>query len=436
MTIPFTSPKPPALALALDRWQVIPHRLAPYRSAWMGDRRAAFLSAKSRDALDNRLSKLGSNFPRLAVTALAERLTLSGLEVGGRPLYESFEACNGPELAELVHTDRLLYGAAYVTVWATEDGTPTLTGDSPYSMTHGEDPATGETLWAARRYGAGPDHKVVIYTAKSISTFTTTADSASALSTYRAERSIPNPLGVVPVVPFVRRASLSDSEAGVSVVEDILDLSDALAKVLGDALVSSEYYARPRRWATGLEIEEDEDGNAIDPFGENRLLQSEDPETKFGQLDAARLDGYSDLVATITQQIGALTGLPPHYMGLHGDQPASADGIRAAEAQLTSRARVEQRRVSSEWRRVGWLLDAVDRGARPERADLRNAAVTWESPETSTPAMAADAAVKLRQIGVPLEAILTNTLGWTPDAAREVAQQANVADILRGTDYA
>src|SRR5699024_12591944 len=116
----------------------------------------------------------------------------------------------------------------------------------------------------------------------------------------------------------------------------------------------SEFYARPRRWATGMEIEEDEDGNPVDPFGEGRFLQSESPETKFGQLDSSRLDGYTELLASLTQQIGALTGLPPHYLGLHDDQPASADGIRAADAQLTARARAARRRVASEWHTAAW----------------------------------------------------------------------------------
>src|SRR5690625_6881461 len=95
-----------------------------------------------------------------------------------------------------------------------------------------------------------------------------------------------------------------------------------------DAMVTSESYARPRRWATGLEIQEDDDGNPVDPFGRDRSLQSEDPETRFGQFDPARLDSYGDMSATITQMIGAITGLPAHYLGLHGDQPAAAEGVR------------------------------------------------------------------------------------------------------------
>lgn len=434
MTTPLVtgSTLPPELAAALDQWTARTARLAELRRSWDGTRPVSYLSPESRQALGDRLGRIGVNYPRLAVESLAERQTLAGLSVADRSLWGPFLAANGPELAELVHTDRLLYGTAYVTVWATEDGTPTLTGDGPGTMTHGTDPATGETLWAARRYVVAPDdHRVTIYTPETITSYRARYTEATAYG-YRAERTVDNVLGEVPVVPFVRRSSLSDPATGSSVVDDLLDLTDAVAKVLGDTLVSSEFYARPRRWATGLEIVEDDDGNIVDPFGEGRFLQSEATDTKFGQLEASRLDGYTDILATLTQQIGALSGLPPHYLGLHGDQPASADGIRAAEAQLTARARAEQRRTTNEWARVAWLLDAVQRGRSPVLADLRDTAVAWESPETSTPAMDADAAAKLRGIGVPLEAVLVDQLGINPERARELAEAARVEAVLGG----
>lgn len=420
----------PELARSLDQWTAQSSRLSELRRSWTGTRPVSFLAPAAREALGDRLSRIGVNFPRLAVESLAERMTLAGLDVSGRSQWATFLAANGPELSELVHTDRLLYGSAYVTVWATEDGTPTLTGDGPGTMTHGADPATGETMWAARRYTVGPDdHRIVLYTPETIRTYRADYSGATAYA-YRLRDTMDNPLGEVPVVPFVRRSSLSDPSCGSSVVEDLLDLTDAVAKILADALVTSEYYARPRRWATGLEIEEDENGNIVDPFGAGRFLQSESPDTKFGQLDGSRLDGYTDMLATLTQQVGALSGLPPHYLGLHGDQPASADGIRAAEAQLTARARAEQRRTAAEWSRVAWLLDAVSRGTAPDLPDLRDTSVSWHSPETSTPAMDADAAAKLRGIGVPLEAVLTDQLGMEPTRAAELAELARVEAVL------
>lgn len=430
---PFTvggTGNPPELRAALDQWTRQTARLADLRRTWDGTRPVSYLSPDSRKALGDRLARLGVNFPRLAVESLAERQTLAGLAVGDRSTWAAFTAANGPELAELVHTDRLLYGTSYVTVWATEQGAPTLTGDGPGSMTHGSDPATGEVTWAARRYTVAPDdHRVVVYTPEKITTYRARYSGATAPG-YSTSGVIDNPLGEVPVTPFVRRSSLSDPLTGSSVVDDLVELTDAVSKVLGDALVSSEYYARPRRWATGLEIVEDENGNVVDPFGEGRFLQSEATDTKFGQLEASRLDGYTDLLATLTQQIGALSGLPPHYLGLHGDQPASADGIRAAEAQLTARARAEQRRTTNEWARVAWLLDAVNAGQAPLAGDLRDTAVTWEVPETSTPSMDADAAAKLRGIGVPLEAVLVDQLGINPVRAQELAELARVESVL------
>ena len=403
------------------------------RKAWNGSSPAAYLSKESRDALDGRLARLGVNYPRLAVAALVERLALAGLGTTGSSTWGRFLRANGLELSGLVHTDRLLFGSAYVTVWATESGRATLTADSPLTMTHRSDPATGETMWAARRWDSGtelrPETTLELYLPDRIERYTTNLSHAVSPAGWTRRRVLDNPLEVVPVVPFVRRLSLADPATGSSAVAEILDLTDAVAKLLGDAMVTSEFHARPRRWATGLEIVENDDGTIRDPFGDGRFLQSEAPDTKFGQLDGSRLDGYADLMAALTQQIGALTGLPPHYLGLHGDQPASADGIRAAEAQLVARARAEQRAMSNEWATVAGLLDAVATGSPfvPELVDP--SLVSWGSPETSTPAMAADAAAKLAGIGVPLEVVLTDELGYDPDEARQIADTAHSREV-------
>ena len=418
---------------ALAQLETAPALVDRPRKAWAGTSPAAFLSKESRDALDSRLSRLGVNYPRLAVAALVERLALAGLGVTGGPTWGRFLRANGLELSGLVHTDRLLFGSAYVTVWGTESGRPTLTADSPLTMTHRADPATGETMWAARRWDSGtelrPETTLELYLPDRIERYTTNLSGQTTPAGWTRKRVLDNPLEVVPVVPFVRRLSLADPTTGASAVADILDLTDAVAKLLGDAMVTSEFHARPRRWATGLEIEEDEAGNIVDPFGDGRFLQSEAPDTKFGQLDGARLDGYADLMASITQQVGALTGLPPHYLGLHGDQPASADGIRAAEAQLVARARAEQRAMANEWATVAGMLDAVAdrRPFDPELVDT--SLVEWRNPETSTPAMDADAAAKLRGIGLPLEVVLADRLGYDPDEARRIADAAHSREV-------
>lgn len=401
------------------------------RQHWRGEQGPAYLSKASAKLLDQRLSRLAVNFPRLAVTSIAERLDVTGITRAGSAdehdaaAWDSWRRLNLPSLSALVHTDRLTYGAAYVTVWGASDGQPAVTADSLRTMTARVDPVNGDVLEACRSWADRDGSHAIHYTPDAITRYDTDrantdvgGDVASALyGGWTRGVSVPNPFGVTPVVPFVRRVSLEDYERGTSAMADILDLSDALAKVLQDAMVTSEVFARPRRWATGLEIEYDDEGSPIDPFRDDRKLVSEAPETKFGQFDASRVDGYTDLVATLTQLIGAATGLPPHYLGLHGDQPASADGIRSAEAQLVQRVYAEQRQLDVPWSRVLGLIQAITNGA-----DVPTTALlpVWESPEVRTGAQAADAAAKLREIGVPLAAVLRDPMGYAPDRIDEV----------------
>lgn len=407
-------------------------RLSPLRQHWAGEQPAAFLSQQAADSLDKRLQRLSVNFPRLAVQSLAERIRLAGIVAtrADRPLGDTpasvWKLLTDAGIADksgIVTTDMLLYGMSYATIWATETGRVTLTADAPTMMVHARDPATDEVEYAVRAWtewyggpsGVAEGARAVLYEPDAITFYSQPGSGAPIPGTgWKVTKTLDNPLGVVPVVPFVRRVSGSDPSTGQSIVSQILDLTDAVAKLLSDAMVTSEYEARPRRWATGLEIVEDDDGKPVDPFGVGRFLQSEAPETKFGQLDAAKLDGYVQMIGTITQLIGALTALPPNYLGVVPNQPPSADAVKATEIQLTTAAYTEQSRMEPGWRDVAWLADAVGAGRPADPAARGHYDVVWKSPEIRTQAQAADAAAKLQGIGVPLESLLADPLGYTP----------------------
>lgn len=405
----------------LERIESRSHNLETLRKHWHGEPDTAYMSKKSREALEHTLSRLSINFPRLLVSSYVDRMNLTGFKLGnGEPAPKAWERHRRTGLlsrADLVHTDRLMYGAAYVTVWPEPTG-PAVVLDSPFTMTVDTDPLTGIVSRAVRTWThRGARHALVIEPDRIVRWRSDAPELGSAGQWHTVTGPDLSPWGVdgiVPVVPFIRRMS-SDDHDGTSVAADILDLTNAENKLMGDAMVTSESYARPRRWATGLEIQEDDEGNIIDPFGRDRSLQSEDPETEFGQFDPARLDSYSDMSATITQLVGAMTGLPPHYLGLHGDQPAAAEGVRAAEAQLTLRVASELLQMNGPWGRVATLVDL---------ADNRNITVPseyipeWQRPEISTPGQDSDSATKLHSIGVPLESVLADPMGWTPEQIR------------------
>lgn len=419
--------------------EVMEERESEYRTLekhWNNDSAAAWLSSESKDALDGKLAKVSVNFVRLAVTSLVERLTLRGWTEPGQTdidpkLLGLAQRVDLPGKAETIHVDRALYGASYCTVWTTANGSrPALINDTGATASVDIDPATGEARSGARIWREGDTAHAVEFTPERYSKYTAEVVAGASITgatEWTQQDTKDNPLGVVPIVPFKRKQSSLDAH-GVSAVADILELSDALAKVLGDAMVTSEYYAKPRRYATGLEIMEDEEGRAIDPFGRSRLLQSEDPETRFGQLPASTPQGQVELIATITQQIGALTGLPAHYLGLHGDQPPSAEGVRAAETQLVMSARTEMKYLTGPWSKVAALLLAVENNGHP---DDYPRVTQFENPEIKTPAQAADAALKLKDIGLPLETLLSDPLGYDPALIKDIVEAANKAALMQ-----
>ncbi|QKT08040.1 phage portal protein [Gordonia sp. X0973] len=415
-------------------------KLAALDRYWTGTQPAAFLSTKSREALDGRLTTLSVNFPRMTVRSRSERLEVNGFRTSpdGDPdpdLWRIWTRNGLESAADAAHVDALLYGRSFAVVWADSAGNPTISIESAHQLAVEFDPLTREVLRAFKRW-VDPNAKrgyAVLYEREAITKLTAdarTGDPAALSATaWSATEIIPNPLGIVPVVPIVNRGRLLELD-GTSEADDVLGLTDALAKLLADAMTTSEFYARPRRWVTGLEIVEeprlDDAGNPVldehgepivdvlEPFSNemNRMMHAEDPDTRFGQFDAARLDGYGDMIATITNQVGALSGLPPHYLGLAGDQPASAEALRASEASLVSRCYDLQQQFGRAWSQVMALAIAVRDGVDPRTLDI---STMWASPETRTPAEAADAAAKLTAIGVPLTVAADVVLGWTPE---------------------
>ncbi|WP_241472643.1 phage portal protein [Mycolicibacterium neoaurum] len=417
------------LLQALDGPQ---HRFAGYGRYYRGEQGLSFVSPESRAAIGNRLSRLIVNVPRIAVNAIAERCRVLGFEPDPS-IWGDFIANDLDQQAGIVHRSALLYGQSFVIVWGKENR-PLASVESPQNVQVICDPATREITSAVKRYHTKAESHAHVYLPTEIQHWRAkTAGAAS--SAYELIDTLPNPLGVVPVVRFLNADLLGD---GISEIADIACLTDALSKVSSDMLIASEFLAKPRRWATGVELTEvpllDDEGNpvyeagqpvtdVVSPFPENdRFLISEAAETKFGQLGGSGLDGYKNAADLILSEIAAVSSLPPHYLGILHDNPSSADALRASEAGLTSRAAAKQGAFGRSWETVGRLMAAVRTGADPADIECR---VQWCDPGTRSEAQAADAVVKLHQAGILSRPGALRRLGFTDEEIRaELAAQA------------
>lgn len=369
-------------------------RYATLDAYYRGRQPLAFLAPDARDALGNRLDRMASNLCRLAVGALTERLRVTGFT--GADLWAAWLRNDLDQMAPVAHREALTLGSAFAIVWADRAGRSKVSIESARQVVALRDPGTRQLVAALKRW-SDPEvgnTRAVLYEPNVITVMA--AEGTDAASGFKTTETIANPLGQVPVVELANTDRLL--EPGHSELDDLLPLVDALNKLLSDLMVGSEYFARPRRWATGIELVEDDEGNAENPYPEgNRMMLAEAPDARFGQLEGSTLGAYGNAVDVVLGQVMAVSSLPPHMLGVTSDNPASADALRASEASLTARAEAKQAAFGRAWENVARLMEAVDSGRDPEAIEV---AVQWADPSTRSIAQEADAVVKLVQAGI------------------------------------
>ncbi len=404
-------------------------------SYYGGTQPLTFLSPEAKVALGSRFGRMASNLPRLAVTALSERLRIMGFAgtEHDAQLWRDWIGQDLDQLSGVAHREALTLGSSFVICWADDTGAPKVSVESARQVAILRDPGSRRVLAAIKRWETERTTEVVLYQPDTITRYR--SDGLGATTTgFRVVETIPNPLGWVPVVQLRNGDRLLDD--GVSEIEDLKPLVDGLNKSLADLMVTSEYVGRPRRWATGIELTEeavlDDLGQPVLVAGEpvtvevnpipegHRAMVSEDPDTKFGQLDPADLSGYEASVRVLLGQVSAISGLPPHYLGVHGDQPASADALRASEASLTARAEARQATFGRSWEQVARLMTAVRHNVDPEAVQVR---VTWADAATRSVAQEADAVVKLFAAGLLPQKYALSRLGYTDDEISTITQE-------------
>jgi len=385
----------------------------------------SYLSPESVAALGDRLRRISVNVPKVLVDSIAERLRVTG--VAGADVWDDWKRLNLGQLSDMTHREALILGSSYVSVWGS-DGRPTVSVESARQMSMLVDPGSREPIAAAKRWNTATTTEAVIYRPDRIERLRANSSGATTAG-FELVKTIDNPLGTIPVVQFSNMARIVDNSLlwndarifrilGRSEMTDVIDLTDAVTKLLTDMMVASEVTARPRRWSTGVELAEDADGNVISPFTETmKMLIAESDAAKFGQLPGADLAGYENAIGVLMRMISAVSGLPEHLLGIGGDNPTSADSIRASEAALTAKAEARQQIFGRSHEQVARLIVAVRDGVSPESVQPR---VQWASAATRSDAEAADSTVKLFQAGLLSREYALAKLGYSEDEIAKI----------------
>jgi hypothetical protein len=455
-----TSGVHPALPKLLTKISAQSQLLRELDRYYVGGQGLSFLSPEIQRAVRGRLRSLVVNWPRLVVNSLEERLDVDGFRLAqdqapDGELWRIWQANDLDEASQQVHTDALVHGRAFAIVWADPEdaSTPRITVESAEQMTVEFEPGTTTVKHAVKCWAEDDMAYATLYLPNTIERYEAptnglATDIVSPQAWELREEPIPHDLGVVPVVPFINRPRMTHLY-GESELTDVIPLADAVNKLATDMMVSAEYHAAPRRWATGIDLGDGEGSESRSAelirqkwteAATGRFLTSDSKDANFGQFPEATLDNFVKGIEMLAAQIAAIAGLPPHYVGLMSQaNPASADAIRSAEASLVKRALRKQRVFGGSWERVMRLALLVRDGNVP--ASAKSMETVWRDPNTSTWAQQVDAAVKLDGIGLPFRQNM-ESLNYSPvqiqrmlktrstDALSNVEAQLEAADEI------
>ncbi|MEF2979094.1 phage portal protein [Subtercola sp. YIM 133946] len=437
------------------------HRLLDKSDAYFEGRQPLrFLAPTLEKELGYRLSPIVINLAMFATDVYDNRLDIESFRIGGKGIADEelgriFAENDGDLLSQQAHRESLALGRSYAIVGPGEDvgDAAIITAESAFDAIHEDDPVTKAVRHGIKQWTDEDSTRwVTYYHREGRNTWY-----AAKGSTWREDESlaVTNDYNLCSLVPLPHQGRMLgrtvrnvDQRLGRPVFDDIIPVMDALNKISSDMMVSAEFHALPRRWATGLEESDfiDDDGNPIDTYSMigGRIWGTESDKTKFGQFPEADLQNFHNTIKLLTQIVAMQLGLPAHYLTFMGDNPPSADAIRSSEAQLVKRAERLQRSYGSRWRQV-MKLALLEQGTA--RKDTERIEVIWRDPSTPTISQKADAIVKLVQAKdgqgrsiVPIEQARED-LGYTDEQQKRMLDYDQNGDpqvtaalrALRGT---
>lgn len=349
-------------------------------------------------------------WPGTVVDVLEERLDIDGWTIPG--------AADDAGIGEIVeanrlhteysegHLDALIYGIAFVTVGSGAAGEPNplVTVESPLWMT---------AAWNRRRravdaalsvaWSDNPFPGSVSGATLYLPGLTIRAET-NGIGQWRVVDRDEHDLPVVPVAQLVNRPRRGDQGGRSEITRAVRSYTDNAVRTVLGMEVSREFFAAPMLWVLGASESAfvDKDGNPKSAWetyiGRLKAIEASQegtlPDVK--QFSGSSPAPFLEQLRGMARMLAAEAAIPESYLGVHTDNPSSADAIRAGEARLIKRAERRHRTFGSPWseakRLALWIRDGREPTVTPRPI--------WRDPATPTRAAAADETTKLVGAGI------------------------------------
>lgn len=429
-----------------------------YEDYYEGRHKLNFATAKFREAFAGQIAAVSDNWMPLVIRASVERLRVQGFRLGEpgdlRGDDDAWRIWQENQLdadSGLAFTEAAKIGEAALMVWQAPQDRPGVFGrlfqrrggpqaeitvEHPAQIVVARKPGNRRKRAAALKKWREDDGRVcaTLYLPDWVYRYERDAAGGKWRARENAVFATRNPLGVVPVVPVVNdphmlpcfppRAMLDSPHyappvaigLGWSDLAPVISTQDRINKYLCDAMVAAEFHGYPQRYATGLEVPVDDEGNPVEPVvAASRMLITADPDVKFGQFALGDIGQLLQGATQATESLAARTRTPPHYL-LGQIVNVSGDTLKAAETGLVSKVKDKQRSYGESIEEAMRLAFAIE--GDKAKAGAAMAEVDWVPPESRSESEHVDSLVKKLSIGVPVQQLWSDA-GYSP---QQIAQ--------------
>lgn len=383
----------------------------------------------------------------LVVDSFAQNLSVTGYRTAAAqdndPAWSAWQRNRMDARQSLVHVPALTYGAAYVTVTATEHG-PVWAPRSPKQiLTAYVDPVSDEwpefavEMWVSQR--SGKLHRIGrLYD----SAYVYDLDLGTVESTDPIATSATHPVtatiigatphnatyGGVPVCPVVRFVNARDADGAiVGEVAPLIRDQQAINAVNFDRLIVSRFGAFPQKVISGWSGSK----NEVLAASAMRVWAFEDPDVKAQTLAAGSTSDYNAVLDEMIQHVAMRAQISPAQV-TGKMMNVSAEALAAAEANQQRKLQAKRDAFGESWEQVFRLTAEMD-GDESTAADS-GAEVMWRDTEARAFGAVVDGLTKLVSVGVPVDQVLTMIPGLTQQQVKgikDAMRRDQVTALLR-----
>lgn len=399
------------------------------RNYFNGIQPIKFSTKAWRETYGEDFGMVTSNWCRIAIEAATERMSVMAFRFGGETNDDDeawdFWQRNRMDLDQTVaYNDMLVTGYSYALVWPDPiTSQPEITVEDPLHTIVELDAANRKRRKAAMKRWRRRDGmwEALVFTPDHWWRIEAPAEEGGSTL---LEHGVHH-LGVVPIIQFTNSPDVYGH--GVSDLLPILQLQDAVNKLLSDEMIVAEHAGYPQRVLLGYEVPDDDVDRKALVGGKNRWLAFEGENSKIQELTVADLSNFSKAIEQKVQHVAALMRVPAYYFTgvIHN---VSAEALEASNMGLVFRVRGRNRLAGESWEEV--LRACFTFSGNKAKGEASRAETVWDDPEITSEATRVDALVKMRSLEIPL-VILWEKWGMTPEQIiraqalreEEIAQQ-------------